>query len=563
MHTKEHRRPDRAAPVRRRRRVWTGLAAVVGVLGVLAAGCGDPEPNAAAPAVSGSDSKSGDVIKPAEGAPKAGGTLRVGLDAETEGWDPTESRWAAAGITVARSVFDPLVSIDKDMKWKPFLAESLTPSDNYQTWDIKLRPGIKFHDGTALDSAALHKFLDEYKKSIRVGSVFAPVQTIEVADPLTVRLKMSMPWAAFPIVLAVQPGLVAAPSQLDSPDGKQHPVGTGPYKFVSWAPEKNLIVEKNPDYWRKDVIHLDKIDFRPIADDQTRYKSFKAGDIDVMISPREQSIQNLAADGQAGTAQVVRAKGDNDVNMLMLNTSKAPFNDPKLREAVARAIDRSQLVALTNSGPELAADNVYAKDSKWYVPNDFPQYDPEKAKALVSQIAGEGGRIALTLATVPDQDLARTIQLVQQQLMQVGIDVKLDTTEQATLINKAISGDYQFMTWRQFGTSDPDGNYVWWSSENADSVPALNMARNKDPQIDTALRAARATEDETARKGYYATVQKRLAADLPYIFTTHLRWTMATSNNVRGLEGGTFPDGTKGAGLISGVMPLNQMWIAS
>jgi len=563
MHLMEFHRPDRpAGSSRRARRAIMHVAAAVGVLGVLAAGCGDPEPTSSVPpgSVVGSEGQAANVVKPVDGQPKPGGSMVVGLDAESEGFDPTDSRMAAAALTISRSIYDPLATVDANMKAQPYLAESFTPSNNFMTWDIKLRPNIKFHNGEALDAAAVVKFMEKFRKSLRVGSSMQPVDTITATDNLTVRVTMKAPWSTYPVFLTVQPGLIPAPSTLDDGSAKAKPVGTGPFKLVNWIPDKELIVEKNASYWRKGLPYLDKIDFRPISDDQTRYKSFQSGDIDVMITPREQSIQNLLKDGQAGTAQVVRAKGDNDVNMLMLNTSKPPFNDPKLRQAIAYAINRDELLALNNSGPELAADNVYAKSSPWYVDPNSPKYDLQKAKDLVSQVSG-GQRIALTLDTVPDVDLARTLALVQQQLAQAGIDVTMAQTEQANLINKAISGDYALMTWRQFGGSDPDGNYTWWIGENADSMPALNMARNKDPEIDAALKAGRSTQDESARKAAYATVQKRLAIDLPYVFTTHLRWTMGVNNKLRNIESGTLPDGAKSAGLISGLMPLNEMWI--
>src|SRR5690606_12809765 len=143
----------------------------------------------------------------------------------------------------------------------------------------------------------------------------APVQSVEVVDPLTVRLQMRMPWAQFPIALTVQPGLVPAPAQLASgPDAKSKPIGAGPFKLVKWETENETVLERNPDYWREGLPYLDKITYKPIPDDQTRYKAFQSGDLDVIISPREQTIQNLARDGQAGTSQFVRAKGDQDVN---------------------------------------------------------------------------------------------------------------------------------------------------------------------------------------------------------------------------------------------------------
>jgi peptide/nickel transport system substrate-binding protein len=541
------------------------VAAVLGVLGVLAAGCGEADDATVAPpgsAQSGSEGQQANVVKPVEGQPKKGGTLRVGLDAESEGFNPADNRMAAAALTISRSIYDPLATVDADMKAAPFLAEKFTPSADFQQWDIKLRPNIKFHNNEALDAAAVSKFMNAYKTNPRVGSGFAPVNTIEVLDPMTVRVTMKMPWSTFPFILTTQPGLIPAPATLDDKSAANKPVGTGPFKLVDWQVDKSLIVEKNTSYWRTGLPYLDKIDFRPISDDQTRYRTFQSGDIDVMITPREASIQSLAKEGKDGTAQVVFAKGDNDVNMLMFNTSKPPFDDIRLRQAVAHAIDRDQLLAIYGSGEELAATSVYKKSSPWYKENNFPKYDPEKAKQLVQQISG-GGRIALTVDTVPDVELAKILQVIQQMLSQVGIDISLDQTEQATLINKAITGEYEIMTWRQFGNPDPDGNYTWWISDNATGGAALNMARNKDPEIDAALRAGRATQDDATRKQLYGKIQERLAIDLPYVFYTHLRWTMGAKNNVRNIESGTMPDGSKSAGLISGIMPLNEMWLGT
>jgi peptide/nickel transport system substrate-binding protein len=561
MHTMESRRTDRSGVPSRHRRRWSRLAAVIGVVGLMAAACGDPEPTTNGDPGLGSSANFEDVIIEAEGEPREGGTLRVGLDAETPGFNATADRWAGAGLTIGRSIYDPLATIGADGKPKPFLAESFTPSDDYRTWDIKVRPNITFHDGTPLDAEAVRNWLDTYRNSATVGSALRPVESVEVVDPLTVRLQMNQPWGTFPIVLVVQPGYVAAPSQLADPEASLKPVGTGPFVFESWQPNRALVVKKNPNYWREGIPKLDAIDFRPIKEDQARYNALQSGDVDVIISPREPSIQRLARDGQAGTFQVVRAKGDNDVNMWMLNVSKAPFDDLRLRQAMAHGIDRSQILALTDSPEELAADSIYAKDSPWYVDPDYPKYDPAKAKALVAEIEAEKGPVKVTLTAVPDPDLESIIQVMQAQLAEVGIEVTIKSIEQTDLINTTISGDYEAVTWRQFGSTDPDGNYLWFHSSNADPPLTLNMARNKNPKIDEAIETGRASADPEVRKEAYATLQKELAKDLPYLFTTHLRWTMGASNKVRGLEAVTLPDDEKGSGLISAIMPLNELWL--
>jgi peptide/nickel transport system substrate-binding protein len=539
--------------------------AVAGLLTVAFAGCGEPsdtgaEGSAGRPAPI---TDAADIVLPATGAARDGGTLRVGLDAESRGFDPTSSQLAASGTTVARTIFDPLVMIGADRDPHPYLAESLTPSDDARTWDIRLRAGIRFHDGAPLDAAALETFLDEARTGTLAGQVLRPIRSVEVTDPLTVRVTMDRPWATFPFVLAQPSGLVAAPSQLASPDGPRHPVGTGPYRFRSWEPDRSLVVERNPDYWRPGTAHLDAIDFRPIPDNQVRYLALRSGDIDLMVTPREPIGRDLVADARAGRAQVVQARGDKPVNLLMLNLSKPPFDDARLRQAVALAIDRDQIAAANDTPPELAAYGIYEPGSPWHVDTAFPRYDPARSAQLVQQVVAERGPLDLTLDTLPDVDAQKTVTVVQSLLHAVGLEVKVDTTEQAGLVNKVIKGDYQVAAWRQFGTPDPDLNYVWWHSASADGPMALNMPRNRDPDIDAALVDARSSSDREVRRKAYAKVQERLSVDLPYIWLTHVRYTLGSGTRVRGIDGGTLPDGSRGVALENGVVPLTGVWLDS
>jgi peptide/nickel transport system substrate-binding protein len=245
-------RPDGSR--RSGRRALARLAATIGAVGVLAAGvasCGEPEKGQAGPDNSTSSAADvANVVKPITGPPRKGGTLIVGLDAESEGFNPADSRFAAGTYTVGRTIFDPLVAIDAEGKARPYLAESITSSNDARTWTIKMRPNITFHDGAPLDAAAVKNFIDTFKRSARVGTSARPVESVDVVDNLTVRVNMNQPWATYPNYLYLQGGYIAAPSMLASADGSRKPVGTGPFKFKSWTTDKSLIVEKNPDHWR-------------------------------------------------------------------------------------------------------------------------------------------------------------------------------------------------------------------------------------------------------------------------------------------------------------------------
>lgn len=545
-----------------------GLAAVATVvlLALAAAACGSSSTPTAAPGSNdtalGSADTTPDLVKSSAGTPKPGGTLVYGLEAETDGWDPTQSRWATAGTQVALTIFDPLVALDKDLKPKPYLAESLTPNADYTDWDIKLRPNIKFHNGQPLDSAALVKFVTALKASPLIATAAKPIESVKAVDDLTVRLHMTEKWATFPYTLTAQVGMVPAPAQLDDKEsGTRKPVGTGPFTFASWTPDNQLKVTKNPSYWRAGLPYLDNITFKPIPDENSRYNSLKSKDILIDVTSSEITAQRMVADAKAGEVQLARSTGDNDATMVLLNTTAAPFDDLRIRQALAYATDRKALVEATNTDPALIADNLYTETSPWHAPNGFPQYDLEKAKALVKAYNAEKGPASFVFGSTTDPDTLKAVQTLAAMWEQAGIEAKIQSTEQATYITNTVIGKFQAQVWRQFGAADPDSNYGWWISDDAVGSVTLNMARYQDPQIDQALRAGRATTDTAARKQAYATVQQRQAIGLPYIWLTHLRWTMAADNSLRNIQGMPLPDGSMSAGLTGGVVSLTATWI--
>jgi peptide/nickel transport system substrate-binding protein len=490
---------DGHATVGNPRRVAAALA-LAGLVVVSVTACGEPAGTGAARSTDRVDSPGSttDVVRPSGTAPRSGGRLIVGLDAESRGFDPTSSQLSASGVTVSQSIFDPHVMIGTDRQPHPYLAESLSPSNDARTWDIRLRSGIRFHDGTALDSAALKTFLEKARGSVLAGQALRPLRSVETLDPLTVRVEMDQPWMTFPFMLSRPTGFVAAPSQLANPDGARHPVGTGPFRFTSWEPDRSLVVERNPDYWRKDAVHLDAIEFRPVPDTEARIRSLRAGDIDVMLTAREPTVRDLMQDARAGRLQTVQAGGDQPVNQLMLNTSKPPFDDIRLRQAVAYAMDRDQIIALDESAPDFAADSPFSRSSPWYVDPHFPPHDQARAMQLVQQIEAEKGPVNVVLDTLPDPDSQKVVTVIQALLQDAGIHTDVHTTEQASLVNNVVTGDYQFATWRQFGGADPDLNYLWWHSAPAGSGMSLDMARNNDPEIDAALDEGRSSADPAA-----------------------------------------------------------------
>jgi ABC-type transport system substrate-binding protein len=535
--------------------------ALVAVMALAATGCGSSTSNPTSDGAAASASD--DVVVAATGPPQAGGKLTYGLDAETDGWDPTSSRWSAAGLTVANAVFDPLAAWDADFHTQPYLAQSIDHNDTYDQWTITMRSGTTFHDGTPVNAAAVKTFIDGIRESVLTKPSFAPISATTVVDDLTLQVTMSIPWSAFMASLTAQSGMVAAPSQLaDKANGSRNPVGSGPFVFDKWTPDSLLTVKKNQHYWRPGLPYVDAIDFRPIPEPQSIYDALRSGDINMFATNNSILMVKLTADAKAGDLQQVKSRGEVEESSIMLNTAKPPLDDVRLRTALAYATDTKGLTQISKVDPGDVARGPFVDGTHWAVDTDYPTFDLDKAKELVAQVAAEKGPVAVALQCTDSNEIVQICQAIAAQWEAAGVAVTISSTDQGSLINNAIGGSYEASIWRQFGNPDPDGDALWWNGANAgaDGGIALNMARNQDPVLDAALSVGRSSHDDTERKLAYITVQEQMAKDVPYVWLSHVTWALAAQNTMRGIQGTTLPDGTQGANLIGGIMRLTEVW---
>ncbi len=548
-----HPGANATADARRSGRLVIGLLALV----LMAGACSTKTD-------SGSDSGGGG------GKPVKGGTLTIGLDAESDGWNPTSSQWASSSYYVAQAVFDPLVAFGADRKPHPVLAQSVTPNADYTAWTIKLRPNITFHDGTKLDSSALKTQLDGDVASFLVGQAFKSVKSVDIVDDLSVRVNMTEPWVAFPSALAGQAGFMASPKQLAASGSAStdKPVGTGPYIFKEWVRDDHLTLTRNPNYWRKNTAYPDTITFRPIPDDQARLASIQSGDLDLTYTGAGAASQVLAArrDSSLGLGEF-----DSDsVTMMMMNTAKAPVDDLRVRKALALATDQQEINKVIGRGLGQPATSPYQKDSPWYAESGYPKSDPSAATKLIDAYKkdkGVSGDLKFQVGCTPTPSNTQAMKLVKEQWAKVGVDISLKFTEQATYINSALNGDYTVNCWAQLGATDPDGDSIWWKSVNANPPGqlALNFMRLKDPKIDAALQEGHSNPDPTVRKAAYAKVWKQFATVFPYAYLGHPHGAVIWSKaRVHGVGATTLPDGSKSQiyqGALPGVIPLGPLWV--
>jgi ABC-type transport system substrate-binding protein len=542
--------------------MWRALGLALLVLAAAACGGGDDGEESSDTEESGERS----LTIEAEGDPVEGGAIAVGLEAETDGWDPVNNRWAASGHTVALAVYDPLATWTPEGEVAPYLAETFTSNEDFTQWDIVLRPDITFHNDEPLNAEAVAKLLNAHRESALTAPALEPVETVEPVDDLTVRVTMNQPWSVFPVVLTGQPGYVAAPEQLDSDDAAQRAIGTGPFEQKEWTPDREFVATKNPNYWREGLPYLEEVTFLPIPDTQSRVDTLETGGINITATTDDEAIVQARDDAEAGDVQLLEDGSLGEEALVMLNTDVPPLDDIRVRQALAYATNKEAYIETLGSGIFQPANGPFSPSSRWYNPEVeevYPQYDPERARQLVDEYEAENGPIVFDFAAPPIVTNQEVLALVASQWAEVGIETTQGAKEQATFILDAVSGNFSANLWRQFGSPDPDGDYVWWAEQNANPIGefSLNMARNRDPELTDALNRGRETDVFEDRKAAYDEVQVKLAEDLPYIWLSATLWALIADDQLRGVGVATLPDGEPALPFLNGRFGVAELWI--
>lgn len=478
--------------------------------------------------------------------PQKGGVLTVGLEADFPGFDPLQMG-ALVERMVAMSFYETLMEISEEGEIIPHLAESLTASEGGAVYTLKLRPGIRFHDGTPLDANAvvfnLRRLIDP-ANTCRCQATVADIASVDAGGPDTVIFKLRAPNAAFPAVLADVPGMQASPTairKVEADGGKygNAPVGTGPFRFIEWRRGVSMKVERNADYWQKDLPHLDGVVYRPIPDQQTRMASLTAGDIQLSVVPSAQDV--ASAKRGSRTLKLFESPALGTV-FAMFNAQREPTNDARVRQALFHATDRALIVKTVNRdiypvanqpfGPGLAAGRQDVS---------FPAYDPSKARALLAEY---GKPVKFTFSVSATPDTLRLAQVLQQMWKKVGIEVEIEQIEQLQLIRKAIKNDFQGMHFRWPGRADPDLNtYQFFHSSSG-----RNYTRYNNPAMDLLLERGRSTLAADERLAIYHEVSELLAKDGPYLFLYPSTNFFLASSKVHDLP--AIPDGLPRLGPV-------------
>ncbi|MEW6644248.1 MAG: ABC transporter substrate-binding protein [Pseudomonadota bacterium] len=468
-------------------------------------------------------------------------TLRIGLAEDPDILDPTLARTYVGRIVFA-SFCDKLFDIDAKLNIVPQLALSHATSADGREVTIKLRSGVKFHDGEPLDAAAAKFSLDRHltlPSSFRKPEL-AAVDHVDIVDPLTIKLVLKTPYAPLIAQLADRAGMMLSPKAAQDAGDKfgLHPVCAGPYKFVERVPQDRIVFEKFSDYWNKDQVFIDRIVYLPIVDATVRLANLKSGGLDMMERVLATDVKDIRADPKLKLATALEL-GYRGITLNIGNDkAKGPLSQSdKVRQAFDLSLDRDAINQVAFNG-EFMPGNQWVSPEHPYYQKAYPVRvrDIAKAQALLKE-AGITGRISVDFMVPKGAENEAVAQMVQAMAAEAGFDMKIRVTEFATSLKQAEAGEYQAYYLQWSGRIDPDGNSYIFLKSNAPQ----NYSFFSNAAADQLLEEGRAATDPAQRKAIYDKLTGIVLRDEPIVYIYHARILIAHTVKLDGYV--PMPDG--------------------
>jgi peptide/nickel transport system substrate-binding protein len=461
---------------------------------------------AAAPAATPAPAAAPAVAKP-------GGTLVVGFSTDPISMDPAESGEPQARM-VRGAIHEALIDIDAQGKPIPRLAESWEQPDP-ATYVFKLRRGVKFHDGTPFDAEAVKANIERMRnpdlKNIWRSEI-AALDSVEVVDASTVRIRAKGPFAAFAIPFYDMNGMQRSPAAMEKWGAEygMHPVGTGPFKFVEYQKDTQTVLERNPDYWDTGKPHLDRLIFRPIPNSGTRLTELRSGGVQMIEYLPFQDLERLKGAGDV----VISEKTGFRVDWLFFNTEQGPGASKEFRQAWNWLIDRDAFQQVVYKDTGSPAWDLLLPGSPYHDPNYKPTTrDLGKAKELLT---ASGVQLPLEITMYVQQDPVRQqeVQILQANGAEVGINITVAIEDSAAWFARhEKTTDFTMgLTWWGY-RPDPD-QYL---GVNLQTKGSWNLPRYSNPRMDELLETQRVERDEAKRVKLFRELAELTTADAPLI----------------------------------------------
>ncbi|MGE5619622.1 MAG: ABC transporter substrate-binding protein [Sphingomonadaceae bacterium] len=483
-----------------------------------------------------------------------GGTLTRAMTTEPTSIDPHGAANAGLNLTLPY-LFDTLITRQRDGKFVGHLAESWEVSPDGRTIDMKLKKGVKFHDGSPMNAAAVVFTFDRFKKVGDKSPIAANVKEIskvEALDDLTVRFSFEEPTATIWSTLAMPYAGILSPSAVQAAGDEMgsKPVGTGPFKLGEWKRGVSITLLRNPDYnWgpaeatNKGPVHIDRLVYKLIPDANTQMSALQSGDVDIIFITEPTVLDKVQKD------ESLKVEPINLDSLIYLgyNSAKPPFDEVKVRQALSHAINKTEIVKTALGGFGIEAGTPLPPSLLGYnkeLASYGQGYDVAKAKALLAeagftqgsdgnwQRGGKklGGKL-LTSTRSPNEAIATVI---QSQLKAIGVPVEIQQLDSAAVMKASTEGAFDLILWR-YDWNDPDALNIYLSGKR---VRQTNRVFYSNPQVDALLEKGLRELDPQKRAQIYEEAQKIILAEAPWQPLYHPMEGMVFRDRVKGIKVG-------------------------
>ncbi len=427
-------------------------------------------------------------------------------------------------------IFDTLVVRDLDNSVHPLLAESWQVSDDGTQITLKLKEGVTFHDGTPLNAEAVRFTFERFKEVGKASPIYGGVSQIadiEVVDDLNVKFIFDEPAANFWSTISMPYAGIISPqsAQKAEESGEGHLAGTGPFVLESWEAGQSITFKRNPDYaWGPPVVnnqgapHLDALVYKVIPDATTQVTALKAGEVDVVFINQPSHVQSLQDEASIELEEALI----NSLIYLGFNAQKPPFDEILVRQALANAVNKDEIVDIALGGLGQTAFAPLPPTLPGFDPGlkEYELgYDPEKSKELLVEAGFQqtgGGTwerdgqtlegLLLTSTRAPNEAVAT---LLQSQFKAIGVPVEIQQLDGKAVMDATTEGQFDLLLWR-YGWNDPDALNIFLSS---DRIGRTNRVAYSNPEVDALLEQGARELDEGVRQDLYVEAQQIILQD--------------------------------------------------
>ncbi|MGG1661934.1 glutathione ABC transporter substrate-binding protein [Brevibacillus sp. NRS-1366] len=463
-----------------------------------------------------------------------GGTLIIARLSDANNLDPHFSTQINSMAVVQHKLYEGLVLMDRNSEYKPLLATEWKQLDDV-TWEFSLREGVTFQDGAPFNAEAVKKTIDrilDKKNPTPKANMFGMIKEVKIIDPQKVQIILHYPFAGLLSVLASAEGGIISPKAIEQygKDLSKHPVGTGPFTFESWTPGQEIVIVKNENYWGTGP-KVDKVVFKTVPEDTTRVAMVETGEAHVAEQLPVTELERV----QNSTNMSLGRFESFAVDHIGMNVTKKPFDDVRVRQAIAHAVDKESIikgvynnvgkVAISSLGPKVIG---YSADIK------TPEYDLNKAKQLLTE-AGYANGFKATIYLNDNKARINVAEVLQSQLKGIGIDLQIQVMEFGAYLDLAAKGEAEMFI-SGWGNATGDGDYNQYNLFHSTSagVPGNHSFYN-NPKVDALIEAARKEKDPEKRKEIYAEAQQIEMEEVPLLPYRSSENLAAIAKNVQGV----------------------------